>query len=288
MDFDNQELVQRLYTDEATSAHIYTMLAQRTTSAHNRQVLEAIAKDEEKHAAFWAGHLKAPAAPHMHKVRLFLWLARLFGLSFVINILESMEVDASESYAALSKELPFAKEMLADEKRHEETLAAMVEDDGLSYIGSMVLGVSDAVVELTGTLAGFTLALSSTTMVALAGFITGIAATLSMASSEYLSTKADPNGKSPIKAAAFTGVSYLFTVLLLLAPYVLVSNPLVALGICLAGAAVVIAGFSFFSAVVRKTSFWKGFREMICISFGVALISFCIGWAARVWLNLSL
>jgi VIT1/CCC1 family predicted Fe2+/Mn2+ transporter len=40
-------------------------------------------------------------------------------------------------------------------------------------------------------------------------------------------------------------------------------------------------------AVVRKQSCWRGFREMICISFGVALISFLIGLLARVWLDLD-
>ena len=156
------------------------------------------------------------------------------------------------------------------------------------HIGSMVLGISDAVVEMTGTLAGFTLALSNNTLIALAGFITGIATTLSMASSEYLSTKAEGDGKNPFKAACFTGIAYLIAVFLLLTPYALLRNPFAALAVCLCCAAVVVVGFSFFSSVVRKKPFWQNFREMITVCFGVAFVSFLIGWAAKTWLDVSL
>ena len=44
----------------------------------------------------------------------------------------------------------------------------------------MVLGMNDAMVEMTGTLAGLTLAMQNTRLIALSGLITGIAATLSM------------------------------------------------------------------------------------------------------------
>ena len=124
-------------------------------------------------------------------------------------------------------------------------------------------------------------------MIGLAGFITGVSATLSMAASEYLSKKADPGEKHPLKAATYTGVAYLITVALLLTPYALTSDPLLALGICLCNATLIIIGFTFFVSVVRKTSFWHGFREMMTISFSVALISFLIGLAARIWRNLD-
>ncbi len=54
-------------------------------------------------------------------------------------------------------------------------------------MGSMVLGMNDALIELTGALAGFTFAMQNTRIVALAGLITGVSATLSMTSSSYLS-----------------------------------------------------------------------------------------------------
>lgn len=164
----------------------------------------------------------------------------------------------------------------------------MLKEEKLSYISSMVLGLNDALVELTGALAGFTLALNDNTMIGLAGFITGVAATLSMAASEYLAKKADATEKHPLKAATYTGMAYLVTVALLLAPYGVTSRPLLALSLCLVNATLIIIVFTFFVSVVRKQSFWKGFREMILISFSVALVSFLIGWAARAWIGLDL
>ena len=155
-------------------------------------------------------------------------------------------------------------------------------------MGSMVLGLNDALVELTGALAGFTLALGSNATVGLAGFITGVAATLSMAASEYLSKKSDPHENHPIKAAVYTGIAYLITVTLLLLPYVLTSSPYLALGICLFTAACIIFVFTFFVSVVRREAFRPQFLEMLCISFGVAAVSFLIGWAARTWLGIDM
>ena len=42
---------------------------------------------------------------------------------------------------------------MEDETRHEAQLAAMIHEEKLSYISSMVLGLNDALVELMDTLA---------------------------------------------------------------------------------------------------------------------------------------
>ena len=185
------------------------------------------------------------------------------------------------------EELPEARSIMEDETRHEAQLAAMIHEEKLSYISSMVLGLNDALVELTGALAGFTLALNDNRMVGMAGFITGVAATLSMAASEYLSKKADSSEKHPFKAAVYTGVAYMITVAFLLLPYIVFDSPLAARGFCLFDAALIILGFTYFVSVVRKESFVRGFAEMVAISFSVAGISFLIGWAARSWLNID-
>ena len=280
--------VEHMYDEEATDAELYRALAKRTKSAHNRGILEAIARDERKHCEMWGKYVQRPARSNRKKVFLFTQLSRLFGLTFTINLMEKGEEKGIKAYSALGKELPIALEILEDETRHEEELTSMIEEEGLSYISSMILGLNDALVELTGALAGFTLALNNNTMIGLAGFITGVAATLSMAASEYLAKKADQGEKHPLKAAFYTGAAYLVTVALLLMPYALFQAPLVSLFFCLCNAGLIILGFTSFVSVVRRESFLRGFREMLTISFGVALISFLIGWAARAWLHLDL
>lgn len=280
--------VTRMYDDEATGAAVYAALAKRTKSPGNKEVLQRIAADERKHMRTWGSYVERPAKVQRSRVLLYSFLARIFGLTFTINLMESGEHEAIASYEKLGEQLPAALDIQKDEERHEMELAEMIEEEGLSYISSMILGLNDALVELTGALAGFTLALNDNQMVGLAGFITGVAATLSMAASEYLAKKADPGEKHPLKAAAYTGFAYMFTVALLLMPYAMLSSPIGALAWCLCNAALIILGFTYFVSVVRKESFLKGFREMITISFSVALISFLIGWGARAWLNVDL
>ncbi len=282
-----KQYIRQFYLDEALDAAVYTVLAKKTKSEHNRKVLEAIARDEQSHKAQWAALLDELPGLSVFRVWFFIFLAKIFGLTFVLNLMESGETKAIEKYQSISEQFPIARKILADENRHEAELAAMIEEDGLSYISSMVLGLNDALVELTGALAGFTLALNDNKMIGLAGFITGVAATLSMAASEYLSKKTDAGGKHPLKAATYTGLAYMFTVALLLAPYCIFSAPLVSLVFCLLTAALIILGFTYFVSVVRKSSFLRGFREMLTISFSVALISFLIGWGARIWLRID-
>ena len=283
-----QRCVRKFYLNEALDAEVYTILAARTKSEHNRKILETIAHDERNHKALWASFLDSRPKLSAFRIWFFTLLAKIFGLTFVLNLMESGETEAVEGYKAISEQFPIARKILEDESRHEEELAAMIEEDGLSYISSMVLGLNDALVELTGALAGFTLALNNNKMIGLAGFITGVAATLSMAASEYLSKKTDSGEKHPLKAAVYTGLAYLFTVALLLAPYIIFSAPLVSLAFCLLIAALIILGFTYFVSVVRKSSFLHGFREMLTISFSVALISFLIGWGARAWLQIEI
>lgn len=280
-------IIEKMYDKEATDAVLYEALTQRARSEHNREILEKMAGEEVRHRVTWGTYVSRAPRVNRLKVRFYLLMARIFGVVFTINLLEANEGDATGVYRKLAVEVPEALRLMEDEEKHEAALADMIKEERLSYISSMVLGLSDALVELTGALAGFTLALNNNSIIGLAGFITGVAATLSMAASEYLSKKEDPNEKHPLKAACYTGCAYLFAVALLLTPYALTSSPLLALGFCLFNAALVILGFNLFVSVVRRKPFLRSFLEMLAICFGVAVISFLIGWAARLWLNLD-
>ena len=171
---------------------------------------------------------------------------------------------------------------MLSEKKEENSCRRSAERFLLLYCSSIVLGMNDALVEFTGALAGFSFALESTRLVALTGSITGIAAALSMAASEYLSTRSDPATlKCPRRAALWTGASYLTTVSLLTLPYLLFLRAGVALGVMLAIALGVIALYSYLYTKIRGTSFRRHFGEMVAVSFGVALLSFLIGYGLK-------
>jgi len=144
-----------------------------------------------------------------------------------------------------------------------------------------MLGMNDALVELIGALAGLTFALQNTRLVGLTGLITGISASLSMAASEYLSTKSEGEGKNPLKASLFTGTAYVLTVLLLVMPYFVFTNYYVALAVALVNALLIILVFTFFVSVVKDLSLPRTWSEMVLISLGVSLTSFVIGLIVR-------
>lgn len=158
----------------------------------------------------------------------------------------------------------------------------------LQYVGSVVLGLNDALVELTGALAGLTLALQNTVIIAVTGFITGVAAAMSMAASEYLSLKAEHNSKNPLRGACYTGIAYMLTVLWLIMPYFVVRDVFVALGWTILNAVLVIACFNLYVAKTQKVSFRKRFLEMLALSMGVAIVSFLVGLLVRMFVPVDI
>ncbi|MBN1996834.1 VIT1/CCC1 transporter family protein, partial [candidate division KSB1 bacterium] len=146
----------------------------------------------------------------------------------------------------------------------------------------------DALVELTGALAGFTLALQNTKLVAPTGSITGIAAALSMGAPEYLSTKTEETSKNPIRASIYTGGAYVVTVLILILPYLVLKNYYLCLGCTMAGAVVIIALFNYYISVAKDVPFKRRFLEMAGLSLGVAAFSFLVGFLMRMFLGVDI
>lgn len=149
-----------------------------------------------------------------------------------------------------------------------------------SYNGAIVLGLNDAIVESSGALVGLTFALAKSSLIGTAGLVTGIAAALSMAASEYLSAKED-NHKTPLKASFYTGITYLLTVLILVIPYFLIENTYNAGVVMFSLVVIIIACYTKYDSVIHKENFGKKFTEMLSISIGVAIISFLVGSLVR-------
>ncbi|MHB1293787.1 MAG: VIT1/CCC1 transporter family protein [Anaerolineae bacterium] len=273
--------------NEVTEHQIYTRLAAATKDPHNRQILDHIAQDEQAHYHFWRQYTGQDVAPDRLKVWWFYLIARVLGLTFGIKLMERGEEQAQGVYSTLAESIPQATRIVEDEDRHEHALIGMIDEERLRYVGSVVLGLNDALVELTGALAGFTLALANTRLIGTAGLITGIAASLSMAASEYLSTKTEGDGREPVKASLYTGIAYVFTVILLIFPYFLFGSYYAALGVTMFNALVVILAFTFYTSVANDVPFRRRFLEMAAISFGVAALSFVIGFVVREFLHID-
>jgi VIT1/CCC1 family predicted Fe2+/Mn2+ transporter len=163
----------------------------------------------------------------------------------------------------------------------------LIDEERLRYVGSMVLGLNDAVVEFTGALAGYTFALQNTRIVAMTGLITGVAASLSMVTSEYLSTKWEGNAKNPLKAAVYIGIAYVLTLLFLIFPFMLLTDVYACLSLTIVAAVIVIFMFTFYISVAKDRPFRKRFLETATISLGIAGLTFTIGFFIRTFLNVE-
>lgn len=282
------EMLKKFQRSEISEYHIYTRLSKVTKNPENAKILERIGIEEKNHYEIWKRYTNTEVKPNMTKVRWYYFISRVFGITFGIKLMENGEGKAQVVYNTLLAEIPEAKKIMDDEHEHENELINMIDEERLQYAGSIVLGLNDALVELTGALAGLSLALQNTKLIAMAGLITGIAASFSMAASDYLSKKADGSEKNPARSASYTGIAYILTVALLILPYLLFSHYLVCLGFTLLIAILIIFGFNYYISVAKDLNFKRRFTEMAVISLGVAALTFGIGYLVRNALGIDI
>ena len=287
LDSETERTILAAQRNEITEHIIYEKLSRSMRDSHNRKILERISRDERKHYDLLKEHTQLDVEPDTFQVWKYYLISKVLGITFGIKLMERGEEHAQTAYEALSRFVPAAKGIAQDEEEHERELIGLIDEERLKYIGSMVRGLSDALVELTGALSGLTLAFMNTRLIAMAGLITGIAASLSMAGSEYLATKSEEGFKNPLKASAHTGFAYILTVFFLIFPYLFFTNVYFCLGFMIFNALVVILMFTFYISVAKDMPFRKRFFEMALISLGIAALSFGIGFLIKTFLGIE-
>ena len=282
-------IIQRMQQNELTESVIYEKIAAFAKGEENRQTLLRLAREEKAHYQIWQKYTGLEMKPEGFKVLKYTWIARILGFTFAVKLMERGEEAAQAEYELLAKEVAESTAIRQQEEEHEQALLAMLDEERLQYVGSMVLGLNDALVELTGSLAGFAFALQNTRLIALSGLIVGISATFSMASSEFLAARSEGRTDA-LKSCTYTGVAYLLTVIALIAPYLLLpSDQYMAALLCmLAVVILIIAGFTYYTSVAQDQPFKSRFLEMAVISVSVAVLSFIVGVLAKQFLGVDL
>jgi len=278
---------------------LYRALADRAPHDDNRRTLDELATHERGHVDFWKGVGEIPEAriPRQRlKHRLLLALSRLLGIAFIIRWLERGEEQAIETYRRLlddgvltPEQAARVRQILHEEEEHEQTLETQLSDERKLYLGAAVLGLNDALVELTGALTGLVSSISNTKLIGFAGLVVGVSASMAMAASNFLNVEVgEVEQLHASKAAAYTGITYLTVTLGMVAPFFFVGSRLGALALTWAVAIAIIAGFSYYSSVMQGVSFKRRFGLMVALGLGVALISFGIGHALGSILGIRL
>ena len=286
---DSLAIIKRMQQSELTESYIYEAISKFAKGDENKKVLQRLAKEERAHYEIWKKYTGEEMKPEAGKVLKYKLIARIFGFTFAVKLMERGEENAQEEYALLAKEVEESVFIRQQEEEHEKALLDMLDEERLQYVGSMVLGLNDALVELTGSLAGFTFAMQNTRLIALSGLIIGISATFSMASSEFLAARSEGRSDA-LKSCTYTGIAYLITVILLILPYLLLGTTqyIAALVCMLAVVILIIAGFTYYTSVAQDQPFKSRFLEMAGISVSVAVISFVVGILAKQFLGVDL
>ena len=282
-------VIKKMQQNELTESVIYEKISAFAKGEENKQTLLRLSREEKAHYEIWKKYSGIEMKPQKGKVIWFTFIARTLGFTFAVKLMERGEENAQEEYQLLAQEVEESVHIRQQEEEHEHALLGMLDEETLQYVGSMVLGLNDALVELTGSLAGFAFALQNNRLIALSGLIVGISATFSMASSEFLAARSEGRSDA-LKSCSYTGIAYLVTVVLLIAPYLLLGpgQYLAALFCMLAVVVLIIAGFTYYTSVAQDQPFRSRFLEMALISISVAVVSFVVGILAKKFLGVDL
>lgn len=269
-------------SDEYKDLTVYKELLKIEDSSEFKKILTSLIEHEQDHFEFW----KSLSGQKDFNVNpLTIWFfkntRKILGLTFTVRLLEKHEKEAIKHYREFLKTAKGeikkkVEEILNNELEDEKWLISQIKEEQVEFLSSIILGLNDGLIELTGALVGFSFAFASQSLVALTGLITGIAASMSMASSAYMQARHE-EGKDAKKSGLYTGLSYITVVLLLVSPFFIFSNIYSALIAMFSIVMVIILAISYYSATLFNRSFKKQFSEMFIFSIVVAIVAFLIG-----------
>ncbi|HXG00787.1 MAG TPA: VIT1/CCC1 family protein [Bacteroidota bacterium] len=272
----------RYCEDEYTDHLVYQKLAARENNAERRETLMSLSHQEEAHYKFWNSLLDG-YEPRVRRLflQMVVLMRYLFGVTFAVKFLERHEEQVIEEYRRVRPQLDGEAgtrldQIIADEEKHEDFFIGQINEGVVKYLGFIVLGLADAIIEITGVHAGFLGVTSSTTMAGVAGLVVGFAAAISMATAAYLQAKQSTE-RNPITSALITGFSYILAVVFLALPYFLTGNMLLAFIVSLFMAMLLTAYFTFYSAVLFDRHFGKEFLESSALTIGTAIATYLFG-----------
>ena len=199
------------FQGEIDAASTYRALAELEKQPQIQEVFGRMAAMEEKHAEFWAGQLESAGIKVLRRpsfrARTMVWLAKRFGVGFVLPTLTSTEQAASHTYDSQAE--ANGTGIVAEEQSHARVLKAMSLSSRTSGVeGGMVarlegrhrsvggnamraavLGANDGLVSTLSLVMGVAGGSRDAQTVALAGVAGMLAGACAMAMGEWLSVQ---------------------------------------------------------------------------------------------------
>jgi VIT1/CCC1 family predicted Fe2+/Mn2+ transporter len=276
------EVAREAALDEFREYVVYRTLARVERRGDRRALLERLAGQELDHFRFWSRFAEVRPGRWVWLYAYFMAFLRLFfGVTFVVKLLERGEEAAVARYRSVESLLPEGdrealRRIIKEEEEHERFLIAQIDDVFVKYMGALVLGLADAIIEITAAHAGALGTTNSTVVAGVVGLIVGVGAAISMASASYLQTKHE-TGRSPAVAALVTGVGYIFAVVLMSLPYFLVHDIYLAFGASILVGVALAFVLTFQAAVYAERDFKFEFLQTVGLLLGTAFLTYLLG-----------
>jgi len=272
--------------DEYTDYSTYLALSRRERNPSFKKALEELAQEERDHYEFWKKY--APdTRVSTNRLSLFfvLVLRIILGLTFTMKFLERHEEDVISRYkqvagSILTEDRTRFDAMVNDEEHHENYLMGEVKEGRVKYMSFIVLGLADAVVEISGIHAASLGIFNLTEIAGVNGIVAGMAASIAMASAAYAQAKQGFEGSAKW-SAIYTGVSYMLTAVLLALPYFLTRVMVVALGTSLIIGGILVAMMTYYDTVISNREFKRQFGEIAGLILAASLSLYIIGYVIR-------
>jgi VIT1/CCC1 family predicted Fe2+/Mn2+ transporter len=268
--------------DEYADRSVYLALGRREKNPVFKKALEEIGNGEQSHYEFWKTYAPdVKVSARKARMVVIVVLRVILGLTFTLKLLERHEGKLHERYKKLAEYIPAVdmarfQAMMDSEEKQEDLLIGQIKENRVKYMSFIVLGLADAVVEISGIHAGSLGIYGETRLAGLAGIIAGLAASIAMASAAYAQAKQGFEGSAKW-SAIYTGVSYMITAVLLALPYFLTPNMVGALATSLVIGVILVAAMTFYDTVISGRRFMRQFGEISGIILAASLALFIIG-----------
>jgi len=280
---------QEEYADQA----LYQALSRRERNPKFKKALENIARGEGTHYDFWKTYApNVKVSSNTLRIYFILLIRLTLGLTFTLKFMERHEAKLHKLYRKIAEMIPLEDKnrfdaMVESEENQEAVLIGEIQENRVKYMSFIVLGLADAVVEISGIHAGSLGIYGRTKLAGLAGIIAGMAASVAMASAAFAQAKQGFQGSAKW-SAIYTGVSYMITAIFLALPYFLTESMVGALGTSLVIGVVLVAMMTYYDTVISARPFKRQFGEIAIIILAASFALFVIGTLVGQYLGIRI
>ncbi|MEM1772653.1 MAG: hypothetical protein QXQ71_02370 [Desulfurococcaceae archaeon] len=271
---------------------IYSFIAKNPfVPKKTRDIFDKASKDEYEHYKFWRSISgECTSGFFIVKQWIYVMILWLFGITVVLKLMESSEKHAQIDYKELVESdlrVEGINKIINDEEKHEEMFVENINEGRIRYLSSIALGITDALIELTGIYTGSLGAFANSLSAGLIGLIAGISASISMGVASY--TQAKHAGLlKPAVSALYTMIAYFIVALLLALPYFIFTYVLFGFAIMIAICVLIVAYMSFYVSVLHEKNYVKELLENTGLILGIAFALYIIGSVIRQFIGLTI